>query len=101
MDSIRLVLDWLDASLLNNKACSNWSQGYKSNSKLNMIQLVLYRLGLDQILLDNRLGWIKIYYQIAFLISIKILSLDQWGFNLTNSKFNWGLIRFIIGLGPN
>ena len=37
LDSIRLALDWLDASLLDNKACFNWSQGCKSNFKLNKI----------------------------------------------------------------
>ena len=36
LDSIRLVLDWLDASLLNNKAFSNWSRGYK----IKLIELV-------------------------------------------------------------
>ena len=34
LDSIRLVMDWLDASLLNNMACFNWSQGYMNMNYL-------------------------------------------------------------------
>ena len=58
LDSIRLALDWLDVALLNDKTCSNWSQGYK----IKLMRLIWYRLLLDQILLDNRLDWIKPYY---------------------------------------
>ena len=37
LDSIRLILDSLDTALLNDKTYSNWSQGCKSNFKLNKI----------------------------------------------------------------
>ena len=46
LDSNRLVLDWLDASLLNNRTYSNWSK----RSKIKLMRLVWYRLWLDQTL---------------------------------------------------
>ena len=77
LDSIKFALDWLDAVLLDHRSYSNWSQGCKSNFELNEIQFNFLYILIGQTLLDNRLDWIKPYYQIASLISIKKQFLDQ------------------------